>query len=148
MTPTAKRAESRSLITKSEEETRRVARRLAARLKPGDVVCLSGPLGSGKTRFVQGLAAGLGYKGRVTSPTFTLVREYQGRRLRLYHVDLFRVAGADLRLLGWEDCLCDPRGVCAIEWSEVAGRGLPRRRLDVTFETLSEHERRITVDPR
>ena len=88
----------KTVVTTSEAETRTLARRLAAGLKGGDVVCLRGPLGSGKTRFVQGLAAGLGFKGRVTSPTFTLVREYQGKKLRLYHLDLFRVAG---RTCGW-----------------------------------------------
>jgi len=134
-----------TVVTGSEEETRSLARRLAARLKGGDVVCLRGPLGSGKTRFVQGLAAGLGFKGRVTSPTFTLVREYQGRKLRLYHVDLFRVAGADLRLVGLEDYFNDPKGVCAIEWPEVGGESLPARHLDVTLEPISEQERRITL---
>lgn len=134
--------------TRSEDETRAVARRLAARLKGGELICLKGPLGSGKTRFVQGLAAGLGFKGRVTSPTFTLAREYQGRKLRLYHVDLFRVAGSDLRLLGLDDFLSDPRGVCAIEWAEVAGEGLPADRLDVDFKTLADDSRRLTLHNR
>lgn len=134
-----------SLITKSEQETRELARRLARVLKPGAVLCLSGPLGSGKTRFVQGLAAGLGLHGRITSPTFTLVREYRGRGLTLHHLDLYRVGARDLRLMGWEDYLDDPRAVCAIEWSEKAEAGLPPDRLEVAIDPVGESERRITV---
>src|SRR6185503_5897401 len=82
----------KTVISRSEDETRALARDIGRKLKPGAVLCLTGPLGSGKTRFVQGLAAGLGCKGRITSPTFTLVREYRGRKVTLYHLDLYRVA--------------------------------------------------------
>jgi tRNA threonylcarbamoyladenosine biosynthesis protein TsaE len=133
------------VITGSEEETRAVARRLARRLRPGHIVCLIGPLGAGKTRFVQGLAGGVGYRGRVISPTFTLVREYRGRDLRLYHLDLFRLGPKDLALAGWEDYLSDPQAACVIEWAEVAGKALPADRLEVLFRVLKGNARRITL---
>lgn len=139
---------NRTFVTSSEAETRALASDLAKSLKPGAVLCLSGPLGSGKTRFVQGLAAGLGCRGRVTSPTFTLVREYRGKKATLYHVDLYRVAGTDLRLMGLDDYLLDPKGICAIEWAEVAGKGLPPGRLEIAIEPLGETKRRLRIRSR
>jgi tRNA threonylcarbamoyladenosine biosynthesis protein TsaE len=130
-------------ITRSEEETVAVARGVASTLGPGDVLLLSGNLGAGKTAFVRGLAEGLGLAGdEVSSPTFTLVHEYRGGRLALYHVDLYRLerAGADdlgLEELGVRD------GVLAIEWPERLSHVLPGARA-VTIEMVDEHTRRIT----
>lgn len=106
----------------SESETRAVASRLAASLKPGDVLLLAGDLGAGKTAFVRGLAEGLGIKADdVTSPTFTLVHEYRGGRLPLIHVDLYRLDHAELDEIGMDQDLAD-RGVVAVEWSERLSR--------------------------
>ena len=103
--------------TSSEAETEAVARAFAARLEPGDVLLIDGPLGAGKTAFVRGLAAGLGAPPEaVSSPTFTLVQEYDGGRLRLYHADLYRltpVEAADLGLAATGE-----EGVLAVEWPD------------------------------
>lgn len=105
-------------ISHSEAETEDLGRRLAAALSPGAVVACRGGLGMGKTAFTRGLAQGLGYEGRVTSPTFTIVNEYEGGRLPLFHFDMYRLGGADeLFHIGWEDYL-SRGGVCAVEWSE------------------------------
>lgn len=105
-------------VTASEDETRRVASQLAAGLRAGSVVLLSGELGAGKTAFVRGLASGLGIDaGDVTSPTFTLVHEYRGGRMPLVHVDLYRLDRADLDDIGLDSELAS-RGVLAIEWAE------------------------------
>ncbi|MBR2982109.1 MAG: tRNA (adenosine(37)-N6)-threonylcarbamoyltransferase complex ATPase subunit type 1 TsaE, partial [Kiritimatiellae bacterium] len=89
----------------SVEETWELARRFAQELVPGDVVCLEGDLGAGKTTFTQGLAAAMGVPGRVTSPTFCIVQEHAGERL-LVHMDLYRLHGeADVEAIGWEDYL-------------------------------------------
>jgi tRNA threonylcarbamoyladenosine biosynthesis protein TsaE len=105
------------VITHSEEETAEAGRRLAARLHTGAVVLLSGDLGAGKTAFVRGLAAGLGIDpDEVSSPTFTLVQEYRGGRLPLYHVDLYRLQAAEVDDLGLDELTVD--GVMAIEWPD------------------------------
>ena len=109
-------------VSHSEAETEALGRRLAAVLAPGAVVAYRGDLGMGKTAFTRGLARGLGYEGRVTSPTFTIVNEYEGGGLPLFHFDMYRLEDAgDLFDIGWEDYLARG-GVCAVEWSEnVAG---------------------------
>ena len=105
-------------VTHSREETVALGGRLADALKTGRVVAFTGDLGAGKTAFVSGMARALGVEERVTSPTFTIVNEYEGGRLPLFHFDIFRRGGADeLFHIGWEDYL-SRGGVCAVEWSE------------------------------
>lgn len=106
------------IITNSPAETEAAGEALAARLGPGSVVAFTGDLGAGKTAFTRGLARGLGVEERVTSPTFTIVNEYEGGRLPLFHFDMYRLGSADeLFDIGWEDYLARG-GVCAVEWSE------------------------------
>ena len=105
-------------LTHNETETEALGARLAGALSPGAVVAYRGGLGMGKTAFTRGLARGLGYVGRVTSPTFTIVNEYEGGRLPLFHFDLYRLGDPEeLFDIGWEDYLARG-GVCAVEWSE------------------------------
>ena len=105
-------------VTNSPAETEALGAALAEELKPGAVVAFTGDLGAGKTAFVRGLARGLGIGERVTSPTFTIVNEYEGGRLPLFHFDMYRLGSADeLFHIGWEDYLARG-GVCAVEWSE------------------------------
>lgn len=123
-------------LSHSEAETEALGRRLAASLSPGTVVAYWGGLGMGKTAFTRGLAQGLGCRGRVTSPTFTIVNEYEGGRLPLFHFDMYRLSGADdLFDIGWEDYL-DRGGICAVEWSEQVADALPEDALRIT---LSRH---------
>lgn len=106
-----------TIVTRSESETADAGRGLAASLGPGAVVLLSGDLGAGKTAFVRGLAAGLGIDpDEVSSPTFTLVQEYRGGRLTLYHVDLYRLQAIEVDDLGLEELTRE--GVTAIEWPD------------------------------
>jgi len=130
-------------VTTSEKGTVAVARRLAARLGAGDVLLLSGDLGAGKTAFVRGLAEGLGIDpGEVSSPTFTLVHEYRGGRLTLYHADLYRLQGAAVEDLGL-DQLGATDGVLAIEWPDRLGHE-PIGALRVGIEIVDDDTRRIT----
>ena len=123
----------------NEAETEAIGARLAAVLNPGAVVAYLGDLGMGKTAFTRGLAAGLGYKGRVTSPTFTIVNEYPGP-IPLFHFDLYRLSGPEeLWDIGWDDYLARG-GVCAVEWSERAADALPPDTLWVTISRLEEDE--------
>jgi len=129
--------------THSEEETQQIATELAAALKAGDVVLLAGPLGAGKTAFVRGLAAGLGIDlAEVSSPTFTLVHEYRGGRLTLYHVDLYRLERAATDDLGLEEMGVGD-GVLAIEWPDRLTHELSGA-TSVTIEIVDETTRRIT----
>lgn len=136
------------VLTRSEAETEALGARLAAVLAPGTVVAYRGGLGMGKTAFTRGLARGLGYKGRVTSPTFTIVNEYEGGRLPLFHFDMYRLEGADALFdIGWEDYL-DRGGVCAVEWSELTEEALPPETVFVTIARSPEGEnaRVITIE--
>ena len=137
-------SEGESRVTRSEDETAGVARELAAALKAGDVILLSGNLGAGKTAFVRGLASGLGIDpGEVSSPTFTLVHEYRGGRLTLYHADLYRLNRAGTEELGLEEqSVAD--GVLAIEWPDRLTRPIQRARI-VEMDIAGESTRRIRI---
>jgi tRNA threonylcarbamoyladenosine biosynthesis protein TsaE len=131
-------------LTRSQDETERLAGALAAELRPGDVVLLSGPLGAGKTAFVRGLARGLGIDSdEVSSPTFTLVHDYRGGRLRLFHADLYRLGAAGAEDLGLDE-LGMQDGVLAIEWPDRLGHAF-RGAIEVELAVLDETSRRITV---
>ncbi|MCD8332037.1 MAG: tRNA (adenosine(37)-N6)-threonylcarbamoyltransferase complex ATPase subunit type 1 TsaE [Oscillospiraceae bacterium] len=120
------------IVTASVEQTEQAGAQLARRLSPGDVVALTGDLGAGKTAFVRGLAAGLGVSQPVTSPTFTIVNEYEGGRCPLFHFDLYRLEDEDALFdIGWEDYL-SRGGICAVEWSERAANMMePCVRVDI-----------------
>ena len=132
-------------ITNSPEETETLGAALAAKLGPGTVIAYRGDLGAGKTAFTRGLARGLGCKELVTSPTYTIVNEYLGGRLPLFHLDMYRLRSADdLWDIGWEDYL-DRGGVCAVEWSENVAEAMEDA-ISVTIEKLGEDNRRITIE--
>ena len=132
-------------LTNSPEETERVGAALGKILKPGTVLAYRGDLGAGKTAFTRGLARGLGYAEPVTSPTYTIVNEYLGGRLPLFHFDMYRLASSDdLWDIGWEDYL-DRNGICAVEWSENVEDALENALL-VTIHKTGETSRRIEIE--
>ena len=131
-------------ISHNVTETEAIGEALAKMLKSGDVVAYYGDLGAGKTAFTRGLARGLGCTGRVSSPTFTIVNEHEGR-MPLFHFDMYRLASSDdLWSIGWEDYL-DRGGVCAVEWSENVADAMEGA-LWVTVESLGGDNRRITLE--
>ena len=132
-------------ITNCPEETEALGQRLGQILTAGAVVAYRGDLGAGKTAFTRGLARGLGYGQPVTSPTYTVVNEYLGGRLPLFHFDMYRLSCADdLFDIGWDDYL-ERGGVCAVEWSENVAEAMENP-VTVTIEKLGESTRRITVE--
>jgi len=136
----------REKITRSPDETRKLAADLAKKLKPGSVLALHGELGSGKTCFVQGLAEALEVEDIVNSPTYTIINEYRGR-LRINHVDLYRLKSeADVFGLGLEELL-EGDGITAIEWPEKAASILPKNTIHIHFEFVDDRRRRILVPP-
>ncbi len=132
-------------ITNSPEETEKIGAALANILTPGTVLAYRGDLGAGKTAFTRGLARGLGYTDPVTSPTYTIVNEYLGGKLPLFHFDMYRLASSDdLWDIGWEDYL-ERGGICAVEWSENVDDAMENA-VYVTIEKLGEDARRITIE--
>lgn len=132
-------------LSHSPEETEHIGEMLGRRLRPGTVVAYRGGLGMGKTAFTCGLARGLGCAGRVTSPTFTIVNEYDGAT-PLFHFDMYRLGSSDeLFDIGWEDYLTRG-GVCAVEWSERVDDAMPADTLWVDIARgTDESDRIITI---
>ena len=130
-------------LSHSPEETEHIGEELGRTLHAGSVVAYRGGLGMGKTAFTRGLARGLGCRGRVTSPTFTIVNEYSGD-IPLFHFDMYRLGGEDeLFDIGWEDYLTRG-GVCAVEWSENVDDALADA-ICVRIERTGDDSRRITI---
>ena len=133
-------------ITNSPEETEQLGWKLGQALTPGSVLAFTGDLGAGKTAFTRGLACGLGISDLVTSPTFTIVNEYEGGRMPLFHFDMYRLGSSDeLFDIGWEDYLARG-GVCAVEWSENVEDALEEDTIHVDIRR-GEHDnqRCITI---
>ncbi len=132
-------------ITNSPEETEAIGAALGKIIPPGTVIAYRGDLGAGKTAFTRGLAKGLGCSEIVTSPTYTIVNEYLGGRIPLFHFDMYRLRSSDdLFDIGWDDYL-DRGGVCAVEWSENVDDAMEDA-IYITMEKLGEDSRRITIE--
>ena len=132
-------------ISNSKEETVAIAKSIVPLLSNHDIIFFDGGLGMGKTAFTRGLASGLGYPGRVTSPTFTIVNEYEGGRLPLFHFDMYRLGDADaLYDIGWEDYL-ESGALCITEWSENVPGVFPAGTVEIHFRRIDGETREIKV---
>jgi len=151
----------REIVTNSAKETQEVAGGfvgdvLAEARTAGDgarLICLWGDLGSGKTTFTQGLAAALGVKGVVNSPTFLIMKKYplggRYKGMNIYHLDCYRILRAEeVEDLGWGEILADENNVVVVEWPELIAEILPARRIDIAFETVAGNARRIIFKQR
>lgn len=131
------------------EETYELGKKMGEEAVPGQIICLNGDLGVGKTVFTKGVAAGLGIEGPVNSPTFTIVQQYEEGRLPLYHFDVYRIGDiSEMDEIGYEDCFFGD-GVCLIEWSGLIEEILPEHVTKVAIEKNLEHGfdyRRISVE--
>ncbi len=128
------------ITTHTVEETIQLAEKLAILLKPGDVIMLEGDLGAGKTTFTKGIAVGLGVKRNVTSPTFTIIKEYEGE-LPLYHMDVYRLEHSD-EDIGFDEYF-NGDGICIVEWARYIQDYLPQNRLEITISYINEHSREL-----
>ena len=132
-------------ISASPAETEAAGARLAGKIQAGDVLALVGDLGAGKTQFVKGLVKALGSENVVTSPTFTLVHEYQGSRWQIYHFDFYRIESlAALRAIGFDETVFG-EGVSVIEWADRFAEAIPSHARWIKFEMVSEDQRRIDL---
>jgi len=142
----------------SHEQTQKIATDFAKKLKGGEVLCFYGNLGSGKTTFIQALAKALGVKENVTSPTYVLMKKYSiynpkkltklkaNEAKNFYHMDAYRLNyGQEALDLGLEEIWNDPKNIIAIEWADKISDILPKKRIDLCFESISENERKITI---
>ena len=134
-----------TFLTNSPEETEAIGAALGKILTPGTVIAYEGDLGAGKTAFTRGLARGLGCRETVTSPTYTIVNEYLGGRIPLFHFDMYRLASSDdLWDIGWEDYL-ERGGICAVEWSENVDDAMENA-IYITIYKTGEETRRIEIE--
>ena len=135
--------------TFSADETYEYGRKMGAEAQPGDVYCLTGDLGGGKTVFTQGFAAGLGVREPVSSPTFTIVQEYEGEKMPFYHFDVYRIGDAEeMEEIGFEEYVYG-QGVCLIEWANLIREILPEDFMGILIEKDMEKGfdyRRITLE--
>lgn len=131
--------------SKSIEDTMELAENIESEKFPGMVVCLIGELGSGKTVFVKGFAKSLGIEETITSPTFTLIKEYNNSEMPLYHMDVYRLDG-DASTLGLEDYF-NKEAVCMIEWADLISDYLPEERLEIKFKVIDEDTRVLVLKP-
>lgn len=129
--------------TKSPKETFKLAKNIASKLVGGEIIILEGELGAGKTTFTKGIAKALGIDEEVTSPTFVLMKEYEGR-LKLYHFDLYRIENQDeLEELGFSDYMYDKNGVCIIEWNKF--KDFPVAPLYVKIDRIDDNSRSFNI---
>ena len=131
--------------SRSEQDTMELAENIESEKFPGMVICLDGELGSGKTVFVKGFAQSLGITENVTSPTFTIVKEYENGEVPLYHMDVYRIEEAD-STIAFNDYF-NSDGVTIIEWSELIADKLPEERLDIKFKVVNENTRVLVLKP-
>ena len=140
----ARQSPKRKVITRDAEATRALAAELAVEARPGDLICLIGDLGAGKTQFAKGFGAGLGITDTIVSPSFVLMAEYRGR-LPMFHIDLYRLTDAAEALAGG---LIDERqaeGVTLVEWAERLADAMPAQRLEVVIDGTGDDPRRIEL---
>jgi tRNA threonylcarbamoyladenosine biosynthesis protein TsaE len=137
-------------IISSVDDTLKLGKELGLRVKAGDIICLNGDLGAGKTHFSKGIALGLGVEDHITSPTFTIVNEYEGGRLKLYHFDVYRVNDPDeIYAIGFDEYIFD-NGVSIIEWSNYIEELIPEEYLSINILKLpdeGENFRKIVIIP-
>ena len=138
-----KHIESGKRILDTEADTRALGHSIADALEPGDVVALIGDLGTGKTALTRYIAEGLGVKEEISSPTFTIIKEYRSGRLPLYHFDVYRIGGSEeFYDIGGEELL-DGSGVCIVEWADIVADALPEDSLAVRLDYGADENERI-----
>lgn len=139
----------KKFLSKSENDTLKFAEKFAKKLRGGEVLCLLGELGAGKTTFLKGLAQGLGINESITSPTFVLMKKYRVKKRKIksfYHFDFYRIKDPSAVLdLGFEEILQDDSSIVAIEWADKAETILPKRKIILKFATKGAKKREITI---
>lgn len=138
------------VVTKNFKETKELGKKLVSNLQGGEVICLSGDLGSGKTTFTQGVLEGLGAEKPYTSPTFMILKKYEIRKnlkiKKVFHIDTYRVEANDILDLGWEEIINNPENIVIVEWPERIQNILPKNYQQINFKWKNEKEREIIFE--
>jgi len=134
--------------TISFKQTQKLGEILAKELRGGEIVCLTGELGSGKTTFAQGMLRGLGAKGPYTSPTFVVIKHYKAESRNIYHIDAYRVGSKDILDLGWEEIVSGKNNIVIVEWAERIKSIIPKDAIWFGFGHLEKNKRKILCLPR
>ncbi len=137
----------KKIITKNAEETKKLGMGIADKFQGGEIICLEGDLGAGKTTFSQGLLQGLGAEGPYTSPTFVVMKEYKTKSRNIYHIDAYRINKEDVLELGWEELVADKSNVIILEWPEKIKKIIPENSLWIKFRHLDKNKREIIYRP-
>ena len=137
------------VITKNAEETRELGKKMAGNARGGEIFCLKGELGAGKTTFSQGFLRGLGVESAITSPTFVVMKEYSLKDnalnlKKIYHIDTYRIESEDVLNLGWEGIIKDKENIILVEWPEKIKDIIPEDAIWLEFESIDEEKRKIT----
>lgn len=137
----------KSFITTSYRQTQKLGEILSGELQGGEIICLSGDLGSGKTTFAQGLLKGLKVKGPHTSPTFAIIKQYRLKKNKnIYHIDAYRVTAKDILNLGWKEIISSKNNIVIVEWAERIKKIIPRGSLWINFKWISEKKRKLAIN--
>jgi len=139
----------KEIITKNAEETKSLGKEIAENVSGGEIFCLKGELGAGKTTFSQGFLRGLGVEGALTSPTFVVMKEYaikdeSFKLKKIYHIDTYRGESEDILNLGWEGMIKDKENIILVEWPEKIKDIIPKDAVWLEFESIDEKKRKIT----
>ena len=140
----------KEIFIKNEKEMVEFGKKIATDLKGGDILCLYGDLGVGKTTLTKGIAQVFGIKQRIKSPTFTLFNVYNvqidGKRIKFVHIDAYRLnSPKELLVLDWDKTISDPKNIIFIEWPEIVKEILPENHIKINFKFISENEREIEI---
>jgi tRNA threonylcarbamoyladenosine biosynthesis protein TsaE len=139
----------KEIITNGARKTRDFGKKMSKDIKGGEIICLSGELGAGKTTFSQGLLRGLGVVGAITSPTFTVMKHYSlkesPRGLKnIFHIDTYRVESEDILNIGWDEIIKNKENIILVEWPEKIKEIIPQDAIWLNFESINKEERKIT----
>lgn len=133
-------------IAKNVKGTMKLAKVLARSIKGGEVILFYGDLGAGKTTFIKYFGKYLGVRGDITSPTFTILKQYSGKKHSLYHLDLYRISDpSELEMIGVQDCMNDSNGVTVVEWAELAPDYFGEKVIKVIIDKVSDDMRKIEI---
>lgn len=136
----------KTIITENSKQTQKLGKMLAGEIKTGEIICLEGDLGTGKTTFAQGFLKKLGTKGPYTSPTFLILKNYKSgkhKNFNIYHIDAYRVNAKDIFNLGWKEMVAEKKNIIIIEWADRIRKIIPRGAIWIKFQWISINKRKV-----
>lgn len=134
-----------TFLTNNFKQTQKLGEMLAGELRGGEIICLTGELGSGKTTFAQGVLCGLRAKGPYISPTFVVMKQYKVESQNIYHIDAYRVSAKDILDLGWEEIVSNKNNIVIVEWAERIKSIIPKKAVWIFFKHMDNNQRKMSL---